>query len=740
MRSLVLFGACLMSALVTPGLASGQDDHPKIALVLGGGGARGGAHIGVLEVLEELRIPIDFVAGTSIGSVIGGLYASGMAPDEMSTQLNGLDWADLLTDDPPRQVQSFRRREEDWFSYLGLELGIGSQGLRGPSGLLSAQKLEFVLGTLTVPATTVREFDELPLPYRAIGTDLSTGEAVIIASGSLPMAMRASMAIPGFFSPVHLDDRSLVDGGLSMNLPVELALDFGADVIIAVDVSPQAPDVDGGTISALTVSVRSLSILMSRNARHSQSLLRDQDRIFDFSAMRVGLLEFDRMTEAQAMGRAMLESRAEELRHLSVSEDEYAEFLSRQRRPHPGIDTGIRIDRVGVLAGKRVPRRIVEDRVRTSPGSELDFDALAEDLYRVYEVGEFERVAFELDRSGSENTLQIEVDEKGWGPNYLKFGLRLDAVSDGGTHVSLLAQHHRTFLNDLGAEWRTRIGLGDRSFLDTELFQPLIPNAWLFVAPRGRVIMDRLRIFDTDGDWENYRERSGFGQLDLGTQLWNRAEIRGGVRIGYDWYDLPSDQDFETSGSTGEFVGAAVLDTLDDVAFPDHGYELRAETRLSRTDLGAESSFSRAAGRALVATRIGRISVTASAEAGTDFSTELPQFDRFRLGGLFRVSGLVEGEREGGALALGALVARVHAGSLPEVVGRGFYLGAGIETGNAWSTANAMRIDDLLLGGVIFTAVDTHLGPIYLAYGFAEGGANSFRLVIGPANPPIGRR
>jgi len=239
--------------------------RPKIGLALGGGGARGAAHVGVLRVLEEMHVPVDYVAGTSMGAVVGGLYASGMSPDEIESALTQIDWNDTLTDRTQYKDLPFRRKEDENRYLTSFEAGLRGRRLTLPSGLQSAQKVRFLLQSNLIDVAHIHDFSELPIPFKAVAADIETGEAVVLDHGDLSEAIRASMSIPGVFSPIEIDGRMLVDGGIADNVPVDVVRAMGADVVIAVDVGgPLLKREQMGSMFAVTSQV--LTILTRRNA------------------------------------------------------------------------------------------------------------------------------------------------------------------------------------------------------------------------------------------------------------------------------------------------------------------------------------------------------------------------------------------------------------------------------------------------------------------------------------------
>src|SRR5260221_1274772 len=254
--------------------------RPRICVVLSGGGARGIAHIGVLKVLEDLKIPIDCIAGTSMGAVVGGLYASGMNAREVESTMRSVDWQEAFRDTPPRRDLAFRRKQDDRNFLVRLPLGLKHGQILLPKGFIQGQKLQETLRQLTLPFSNSTDFDLLPTPFRAVATDLETGNAVLMDKGDLAIAMSASMSAPGVFAPFELNGRLLVDGGLAVNLPVNMARAMHPDIVIVSDVSfPLQPR--AALDSALSISNQMLAILVRKDSDRQRASLSPQDILIE---------------------------------------------------------------------------------------------------------------------------------------------------------------------------------------------------------------------------------------------------------------------------------------------------------------------------------------------------------------------------------------------------------------------------------------------------------------------------
>src|SRR3954465_12124375 len=421
---------------------AGAGERPKIGIAFSGGGARGVAHIGVLKVFEELRIPGDYIAGTSMGSIIGGLYASGMTPDEIERAMLAVDWNDALQDRPSRELLSFRRKDEDLRYVPDLELGVGRGGLRYPTGLRSGQKLGFLLRRLTLPVRPVSDFDALPIPFRAVATDISNGEMVVLRQGDLARALRASMAIPSAFSAVEIDGRLLVDGGISNNIPVDVVRSMGADVVIAIGIGEPLLTTEQVRSSLFSILSQTIGMITRANMKPRRE---QADLVIAPDVGGFGTLAFDRSPEILQRGADKARAMAAGLARFSVSEEEYRRWREARRlaaAPPPAV-TAVRFE-----GETRVDPRVLPNLVRLAPGQQLDMEVVEADLGRIFGLGDFEAVDFDLAEEPGGGAVAIyRVHDKSWGPNYLRAGLLLDTDADGRNDFGVLAKLTATRLN-----------------------------------------------------------------------------------------------------------------------------------------------------------------------------------------------------------------------------------------------------------------------------------------------------
>jgi NTE family protein len=682
--------------------------------------------------MEELRIPVDCVVGTSMGAVVGGLYAAGLSPERIREIMVSADWDDLFTDRPPRERIPFRRKQFDQLPLFEFEFGLNRSGLTLPTGLIAGQKLDFVLKAVLMHTTSVGSFDDLPVPYRAVATDLATGRMVVLDHGDLASALRASMSVPGAFSPIRIDGLDLVDGGIARNLPVGVARTWGAARVIAVDISnPVRPQEE--EISALGVVSRTMNMLMEQNMEISRRSIGPSDYLIVPDLGDMGPGDFDRVTEAADLGKSAVLAQREGLGPFMTSVAEYESWkLRRADRLTPG-DAPPVLDDLVISGLDRVDAGRVTSRLKTRVGEPLDLNVLGRDLARVYEMGEFERVEFDLDPGPDGNLLQVNATEKSWGPNFVRFGLELEADFRGSGEFAALAELNRVGMNRLGGEWRTLLAIGEENKMLTEFYQPLHRKGRWFVSPRLLASREREDLFNEDGSVSRFLVDSFEGRLDLGYQFGRYGEIRSGISRGRLNTDLDTGGVLENTSrvNTGGVRAALTLDQLDSANFPRHGFFLQSDLFLSRDRFGADQEFEQLFTRVVDAGTWGRNSLVGVISFGSDLGTILPPYAEFSLGGFLNLSGIPPESLRGQTAALAQLVVYRQISSLPAGLGRGIYLGGSLEAGNAWPVGVQPAWDDLRPAGALFLGVDSVFGPFFLGYGRSDTGDGSFYLFLG---------
>ncbi len=708
-------------------LAAGGS-RPTIGLALSGGGARGLAHIGALRVIEELGIPIDYIAGTSMGSVIGGLYAVGLSPDEIERAMLDVDWVDIFSDRPHRSEQSFRRKQDDRSDYLDFEIGLKHLRPVLPKGLIAGQKLTLAIKVPELYTSIDQDFDDLPIPFRAVATDIESGEMVVLRSGSLVHAIRASISIPGIFAPVSLQGRYLVDGGIARNLPVDVVKEMGADIVIAIDVGRPVDEVTVEEIRSVLDVTRQTSYIYTQHT--SQGVLGLADVLMRLRLEDFNTIDYERTWEIVSEGEAESKIYVDMLSALSVAGDEYEAFLGRQRH---GAMKPRRIDRIELNNRSRVNDGVLERRIGIQPGDTLDLNILDYDLGRIYELGLFGVVDFELDERGDENVLTILTSEKYYAPNIVNFGMDLIDDLEGRSRFSFLVRYTRLEMNRFGGEWRTDFRLGQSREARSEWYQPLEPTRTLFVAPRVRACYDVQDIYSEGTRTAEYLSRSLTAEIDLGIQIWRFGEVRFGAfvssvdrRFQAGCGDLPTGER-ERAGFTAEVL----FDSLDDPDYPASGGAMRVRLHSARSDIGGDDDYDAFEADAARFFSMGSNTGFLTFSGGSSLETDLPYDEQFLFGGPQSFSGLRYGEERGEffGVARAGYYRKILEG-MP-LLGTALYIGGWFEAGNIWMDQDEASLDDLRYAGSIVLGAKSVIGPVQVGIGYNDDDDSSVFLTIG---------
>ena len=678
-----------------------------------------------MRVFEEMRIPVDYAAGTSMGAIVGGLYASGMTPDELERAILEVDWADALRDDPSRQDLVFRRKDDDLRFIPELEVGIGKGGLRYPTGLQAGQKLNYLLRRLTMPVRTVNDFDRLPVPFRAVATDISNGSPVVLAKGDLARALRASMAIPTAFSPVEIDGLLLVDGGVSNNVPVDVVRAMGADVVIAIDIG--SPLMEGEEVrrSFLTILSQTLGLITRANMAPR---LADADLVITPAVADFGTLQFDKGAEIIELGEAEARAAAEKLRQYALPEAEYEAWrAARRREPDPNpVVSEVRIE-----GNRRVDIRALQPLVEMRAGEPFSPEVGRDDLSRIFGLADFESADLELEPDGDGKARVVyRLREKSWGPTLLRAGLNFRGDGVGGNSLSILLGLRRPWVNRLGAEWANEFELGERRSFRTELYQPLSYTSGWFVIPAIYYRRGPIPVFSGQDQIAELDVSVAGGSSELGYNFGRYGEVRLGlkyetVKPRLDQGVLPPELDVY-DGATFDRAGATfsgIVDRLDSATLPKNGGFAELTGFYSLEDLGAEDEYAKIELRVSRFKTWSRHTVFGNLNAGWSPDEELPLYDRFGLGGLFSLTGFEPFELAGDNYGLVRL-------------GYYFRLGKVLHVGGYGEAAQVSPEPKDLLGDPILTltaivVADTALGPVYLGFGGAEGGRSNFYFLFG---------
>jgi NTE family protein len=706
------------------------DDRPRVGLVLGGGGARGVAHIGVLQELERQRIPIDAIVGTSMGAVVGGLYASGRSVAELEELVARMDWGAALSDEPRRSDSSFRRKQDEQRFPVNPDIGFADRRFQLPRGIVQGQRLGLILQSVTAEVAHIENFDELPIPFRAVASDLVTGDKHVMSDGDLATAIRASMSVPAVLAPVEVDGKLLVDGGLVGNLPVDVLREMDVDVVIAVDVEFPLYEIEDLT-SALVVSEQMLTILVHKETLRQIETLATGDVLIRPELGMFGSASFGQVLETIEPGVAAAREVEGRLRQYSLDPQAYAAW---QRRHEEGDALGGELAFVRVEHDSGLANEVLEARLDVGPGDPIDPRHLSHEALRLHGLGVFERVGYRLVSTEEGTGVVFDARAKSWGPAFLRFGISFENDFDGAANFDLRTRLTRPAVNRYGGEFRADLHLGTEPRLFAELYQPLGTGAPLFVAPYLDFDRRNLNLFSGEDVLARIRITDFTGGLDLGAEFGDVGELRVGVFRGTgDTRVLVGDPaTFSPDFDTGGVRALLRLDTLDSPFFPRRGLRADFEWRLSLPDLGADERFDTADLDVQAFHSWGRNTLGFGVEYSTTVNSEGVLPDLFRLGGFHRLSGFERDAISGPHAALAKVQYYRRVGRAPGgLLDVPLYLGASLETGNVWQSRSDISAGSSLLHGSLFLGMNTYIGPIILGVGAGEGDVTNFYLLIG---------
>ncbi|MBD9477877.1 patatin-like phospholipase family protein [Pseudoxanthomonas sp. PXM02] len=732
----LLLSCCLLlicvlsSADARAQAADASASRPKTCLVLGGGGARGGAHVGVLKVLERERIPIDCIVGTSMGAVVGGLYAAGYSADEIQTILDNVDWNAELRDKPPRSDRGMRRKEDDLRLLGGIELGIHEGRIAFPRGVIQGQRLELLLRKLLLPVATVDDFDDLPIPFRAVATDIVKGEKVVFGGGDLAAAIRASMSVPGVFAPVKIDGRLLVDGGVLDNVPVDEARKLGAQRLIVSRVGSPLRTEEGLT-SPLAITEQMSSILMQREVEAQLATLGEQDLLLAPDLGDIGSEQFNRAPEAVAPGVRAADAVVPQLQRYAVEADAYATFTARHRMPR--FDTPV-VQFVDVDGSSTNTADFVRQRMAPLAGKPLEVPVVEQTLATLYGEGRYEKIGWTPVRRDDAWGLKVSPVDKAWGPDFLHLSLRVSDDFDGASAYQFIAELTRTGLSEAGAEARVRAAIGQESQLFLEYYHPLGKRAhhalstYLQYRATNR---DISFVQDDLGDYRYFQAYGGARWTYSPHRDWEFSTFleRGHERVRFDLGD--PDLSGRYHANLGSLGVQLRHDSIDSSTFPTQGH--RASLTYQRFDDALGSTVDSAVTRLQWdgAWSHGEHRFVGGVRASTSTGSDALLATYGFLGGLGNLSGYPEQSIFAPHTALLRLMYYRRVLRRDSLITVPLYVGGSAEWGGFWTRRDEADLGSMMPAGSLFVGADSPLGPVFLGWGRAEGGRDSFYLTFG---------
>jgi NTE family protein len=719
---------CLLLMLTSITLHAAETARPKIGLVLSGGAARGLAHIGVLKAQEEQGVRIDAIAGTSMGAVVGGLYASGYSIAELEKLATTLDWQQALSDAPPRKDVPFRRKQDDRDFLVKQKLSFRDDGSLGlPLGVIQGQNLALLLESKLAHAADVRDFDKLPIPFRAVATDITSGEKVIFRRGHLPQVIRTSMSIPAVFAPVELDGRLLVDGGMTDNIPVDVVREMGVDLAIVVDIgTPLRNRKQLATV--VDVLNQSITLMTRRNSEEQLASLRREDILVQPPLSAFGVTDFGRAQDMIDAGYRATRALDPRLASLRRPEGDSNLAMARSPKQRTPIITAIKVEN-----DSKVSDDVIRYYIRQPIGEPLDLGRLQTDMGTLYGLDYFDQVQYRVAHKGDEHTLVINARGRRGGTDYLRLGLNLSDDLRGDSAFNLGASYRVNGINRLGGEWLTRAQIGDEQELYSEFYQPLDVGSRYFIAPYLALGSQNVEAtLDNDPVAEYRLERYGFG-LNVGRQIGTYGEVRLGV--GKAWGNAEvriGDQDLpKVSFNEGFYELKYSFDTFDNVYFPHSGEDIGLTVRKYDKSLDSDQNYRQWLFNLDKAISSGPNTLVLGGRYGRTLDDAEVVTSSFVFGGARQLSGFRQDSISGQNMSLLRMVyyrRLTPRAYLP--LDFPLYLGGSLERGRAWNNDNEFD-SGYINAASIFLGLETPLGPLNLSYGANDAHEKAVYLNLG---------
>jgi NTE family protein len=746
--------------------------RPVVAVVLAGGGAKGAAHIGVLKALEELRVPVDRITGTSMGAYIGGLYATGIDANELKQLVENVDWNSGYIDRVNRSERRVRDKEFEDRYELNTDLGLSWEMVSGAKGVVQGQNMLRILRDTVGNRDDLDSFDQLAIPFRAVATDIINLTPVVLDEGYLVDAMMASMSVPGVLPPYEVDGLWLVDGGVTDNLPVDVAREMGADVVIAVDISTDYKKQEDFT-TFLAVADQLSNYLVRQSTLYQVNTLKPTDIYLKPDVGQMETVEFDKMSEAYDKGYQAVMNNRDKFTKLALSKVAFERYqqgkLIKKNQLHD--KNNISFGRVIVENKSHYSNQVLQDFLRIEPHSTLSSEQIENRIQALYALDRFELITYRLEKDsempeldeagyseeGNSGLLQqdlvIDVKEKSWGPNYLNFRFALEDDFNSESQYSIGASSNFTDLGENGRELRLDLEMGTDKLIKTELYSPLASDQKWFNTITGSYRRDRRSVPDSGfsdtslSASENYQtviysELGGETALGYQPTLW--SEVSLGVRLSDGnaiLSNLPSLGD-TTYTRKGVFLRYR-FDTLDNYGLPNNGLYIDVEYLLSHDQVDStENAITQTydenvyefTSEFIAAKSLGRHTLVANADYGVVGSNgSIVPINPKTIGGFLNLSGIPKNRLIGKNKVFTSLVYRYRwfdndFGLFTSPV----YLGGSLEYGGVWSDESiTLSNAPLYTAGSLFTGVDSPLGPIMLGYGRTQDRYDSVYLILG---------
>ncbi|MCH2160064.1 MAG: patatin-like phospholipase family protein [Oleiphilaceae bacterium] len=702
--------------------------RPCIGLVLGGGGAKGAAHVGVLKAIEEAKIPVDVIAGTSVGSFVAGLYATGQSAKDIESKFLSADWNRGYQDSLPRsRIPNRRKRHNDLFP-IQLDIGLDSSGIKLPKGIIQGQGMRSLVHEMLGSYSKFDSFDSLAIPYRAVAADLETGEQVILSRGDLAQAMQASMSIPGVLRPTEIDGRILVDGGIANNLPVSVARQMGADIVIAVDIG--APILKREEIdSSVAVLGQMSNFLMMSNQAEARSTLTERDILIRPDLGNMGVLDFDAMSDALEEGYQLATEVFSKRSDIQLLRDSIARKTQEEKD---------QIHQIRLINNTRLANKYLLERMQLDGPPPFTREQINKGIERLLGQGTIALITSSIEIVNDEEQLILTVNEKEWGPGYLDFQFNFEDNFRSFSLFEIGTAWRYTNLNPYGAEWTNAVEFGTEKRLTSDIYWPLNTSGY-FIQARTEIAREISTYSDNNQNLGELTRSYQNTKAGIGYEFSDNFDLLLGLEFENGRVKVPDPlQQIIGASSVRYDSGAAFIkteyDNQNNPNFTRNGWKVSATGKRSESNaLGFKEYVDQVEIQIQTAFSFGYHSIKPTIKAGSTYVNQGNlQFSGFELGGFLNLSGNDRDFIAGPHMRFARLVYSyelaansVGGTKLP------LYLGASYEAGNVWDNQSDISTKDLISSGAVFLGWDSPIGPAFLGYGISENSQESLYVSLG---------
>jgi NTE family protein len=710
---------------VSPGAKPIPKTRPTIGVALEGGGALGEAHVGVLKWFEDHHIPIDYLAGTSMGGLVGGLYATGKTADQLEEILKTSDWTLLLGGETPYQDLTFRRKEDARDIPNSIQVGL-KNGVSLPPGLNSGQAVTLLIDRAALPYSTIQSFDELPIPFRCVSTEIVSGKAYVFRDGSLSDAMRATISIPGVFAPVRRDNQIFVDGGLVDNLPTDVVRKMGADIVIAVHLQI-APASAKEIQSAFGILGRSVELVIAETEIRGMA---GADLLVKADVEKYTTMDYGKTDELVKIGYEAAQEKAQILKTYSLDDEAWAKYMQEKNsrtRTKVGTPEFVKIEGVTGEDAKNI-----QNFLMPLVGKPIDQSKIQGYLTRLSGIGKFESISYDIINQNDQEGLLVRVQEKSYAPPILRPGIAIDGTQTDD--VTFTAAARITLMDVAGyrSEWRNDLQLGQTYGLASDLYRPFQPLGKWFFDPFAKASQFTFLVYKKSNPRADYRIEDVLGGVDLGYAINRFSEIRAGYGVGFtnEYLRLGTPDFASTNGRVGQFHMRYVLDHTNDAVIPTRGYYAQSNFYWFDTYPDATEAFpSMTATLQYFQPVLHRDSIFVIGQGGSTFGYRNTGDPQFFLGGVGRLTAYGLNELLGNQYFVGRLGYLREIAKLPTFVGKNVYLVGYGEVGKMYGDPfGAPRLSGDGAAGAI---ADTAFGPIFIGGSVGDTGHHKWFFQLG---------